>query len=47
MKYMEDYFKSLGCEYVIVDCFAYNKIGRRFYGNVGYHTRMETLIKKI
>lgn len=47
MNHMENYFKSLGCEYVIVDCFSYNKIGHKFYGNNGYHARMETLIKKI
>ena len=25
MNKMEDYFKSLGCEYVLVDVFAYNE----------------------
>ncbi|MGM9877622.1 MAG: GNAT family N-acetyltransferase [Bacilli bacterium] len=44
---MEGYFKSLGCEYVIVDVFAYNEIGKKFYNKKGYHTRMETMIKKI
>ena len=28
---MEVYFKSVGCEYVIVDVFAYNEIGKKFY----------------
>ena len=44
---MEEYFKSSGCEYVIVDVFAYNDIGRKFYSKKNYHTRMETMIKKI
>ena len=44
---MEEYFKSIGCEYVIVDVFAYNDIGKNFYNKKNYHTRMETRIKKI
>ena len=44
---MEEYFKSVGCEYVIVDVFAYNDIGKDFYNKKNYHTRMETMIKKI
>lgn len=44
---MEEYFKSVGCEYVIVDVFAYNDIGKNFYNKKGYHSRMETMIKKI
>lgn len=28
---MKEYFKSVGCEYVIVDVFAYNDIGKNFY----------------
>ena len=44
---MEEYFKSVGCEYVIVDVFAYNEIGKMFYNKKDYHTRMETMIKKI
>ena len=44
---MEEYFKSVGCEYVIVDVFGYNEIGKRFYNKKNYHTRMETMIKKI
>ena len=44
---MEEYFKSVGCEYVIVDVFAYNDIGKNFYNKNNYHTRMKTLIKKI
>lgn len=44
---MEEYLKSLGCEYIIVDVFAYNEIGINFYNKKGYHSRMETMIKKI
>lgn len=45
IKRMEDYFKSIGCEYVLVDCFAYNRNGQRFYEKNGYHPRMYTNIK--
>ena len=44
---MEEYFKSVGCEYVIVDVFAYNDIGKNFYNKEDYHERMKTMIKKI
>lgn len=44
---MEEYLKSLGCEYIIVDVFAYNEIGINFYNKKGYHSRMGTMIKKI
>ena len=44
---MEVYFKSVGCKYVIVDVFAYNEIGKKFYNKKNYHTRMETMIKII
>ena len=47
MDKMEEYFKSVGCEYVIVDVFAYNDIGKNFYNKKDYHARMETMIKKI
>ena len=44
---MEEYFKSVGCEYVIVNVFAYNDIGKNFYNKKDYHERMKTMIKKI
>ena len=44
---MEAYFKSIGCEYVLVDVFAYNKKGIGFYDKQGYHSRMYTNIKKL
>lgn len=47
MDKMEEYFKSVGCEYVLVDVFGYNEKGINFYNKNGYRTRMETMIKKI
>ena len=47
IKKMEEYFKSVGCEYVMVDVFAYNEIGKKFYSKKNYHTRMEIMMKKI
>ena len=47
MKKMENYFKSCGCEYVLVDVFAYNETGINFYNKLGYHPRMYTDIKKL
>lgn len=44
---MEDYFNSIGCEYILIDVFSYNEIGKKFYKKNEYHSRMETLIKKI
>lgn len=44
---IEEYFKSVGCDYVIVDVFSYNEIGKQFYNKNDYHSRMETMIKKI
>lgn len=47
MKKMEEYFKSMDCEYIIVDVFGYNNKGINFYEREGYHTRMITMIKEI
>ena len=47
MEKMEEYFKSVGCEYILVDVFAYNKNGINFYDKQGYHPRMHTGIKRI
>ena len=47
MDRMEEYFKSKGCEYIIVDVFAYNENAIKFYSKNGYHSRMYTDIKKI
>jgi ribosomal protein S18 acetylase RimI-like enzyme len=47
MHQMEEYFKSQDCEYSLVDVFAYNKNGIKFYDKQGYHPRMYTDIKKL
>ena len=47
MEKMEDYFKSIGCKYIHVDVFAYNKNAINFYSNKGYHNRMHNMIKEI
>jgi ribosomal protein S18 acetylase RimI-like enzyme len=44
---MEEYFKSVGCEYVLVDVFGYNDNALKFYFKKGYHARMLTTIKKL
>ena len=47
MNKMEEYFKSVGCEYIIIDVFAYNENAIKFYEKQGYHPRMLVDIKKI
>lgn len=47
MKKMEEYFKSIGCQYVLLEAFGYNDKAINFYGKQGYHTRMLDMIKKI
>ena len=44
---IEDYFKSVECEYSIVDVFGYNDNALKFYFKKGYHARMLTTIKKL
>jgi len=44
---MQEYFKSIDCEYILVDVFAYNEIGKNFYRKNNFHNRMEIMIKKI
>ena len=44
---LEEYFKSVGCEYVIVDVFGYNDNALKFYFKKDYHARMLTCIKKL
>lgn len=46
MDKMENYFKSIGCEYIFIDVFAYNKNAIEFYNKHGYHTRMLIDVKK-
>ena len=47
IKKLEEYFKSVGCEYIFVDVFAYNEIAKNFYSKNNYHSRMEIRVKKI
>ena len=47
MNKMEEYFKSLDCEYTLVDIFAYNDNALKFYYKQGYRPRMLTGIKKL
>ena len=47
MDKMEDYFRSMGCEYVVIDVFAYNDLAINFYKKQGYHTRGLIDIKKL
>ena len=47
MSKMEEYLKSIGCEYVFIDVFSYNDSALKFYLKQGYHTRMMTTIKKL
>ena len=44
---IEEYFKSLGCEYILVDIFAYNENAIKFYDKKSYYSRVYTNIKKI
>ena len=44
---MEEYFKSVNCEYILIDVFAYNDNAIKFYDKNKYHNRMHTVIKKI
>ena len=47
MTKMEEYFKSIGCEYVVIDVFAYNNLAINFYNKQCYHTRGLIDIKKL
>ena len=44
---MEQYFKEMKCEYILVDVFAYNENAINFYNKNGYRRRMYRNIKKI
>ena len=47
MNKMEEYFRSINCEYVVIDVFAYNDLAIKFYESHGYHTRGLLDIKKL
>ncbi len=44
---IEEYFKSIKCEYAQIDVFAYNEIAKNFYHKNNYKERMLTLFKKL
>ena len=47
MKRIEEYFLAQGCEYVLIDVFAYNNKALDFYDKNGYHPRMVVDIKQL
>ena len=47
MQKLEEYLKSIGCEYIFIDVFAYNKNAIKFYEKIGFHTRGLRDVKKI
>ena len=47
LKYIENYFKSIDCEFVQIDVFAYNEHAKKFYYKNGYEDRMVTVFKKL
>lgn len=44
---MEDYFKSINCEFVQLDVFSYNDSAKKFYAKNNYEERIVTLFKKL
>lgn len=47
LKHIEAYFKSISCEFVQIDVFAYNENAKKFYYKNGYEDRMITVFKKL
>lgn len=47
LKQIENYFKSINCEFVQIDVFAYNDNAKKFYYKNGYEDRMVTVFKKL
>lgn len=43
---MQDYLKSIGCEKILIEVFAYNENARKFYEKNGYHLRMTEMISE-
>lgn len=44
---IEEFFKSIGCEYCHIDVFEPNEMGKNFYNKHNYTTRMRSLSKKL
>lgn len=47
LKHIEDYYKSIGCEYCHIDVFEPNILGKNFYDKHNYVTRLRSLSKKL
>ena len=47
INHIENYFKSIGCNFVQIDVFAYNINAKKFYYKNGYEDRMITVFKKL
>lgn len=47
LKTMEEYFKSIGCENVSIEVFAYNESAKQFYSKFNYEPRCIDLFKKL
>ncbi len=47
LRAMEEYFKSISCEYSQLDVFAPNENAKKFYHKNGYQDRMITMFKKL
>ena len=47
MEKLEQYFKDNDCKWIHVDVFSYNVRGKNFYNKLGYHTRMDQMVKKV
>ena len=47
IKTMENYLKSIGCLYISIEVFAYNKNAIDFYTKGDYHYRCIDMIKKV
>ncbi len=44
---MENYFKSIGCEYIKIGVFAYNENAKQFYAKHDYENRFVDMFKAI
>ncbi len=47
LDYAEKYFKSVDCEYISIELFAYNRNAEKFYRKNNYENRCINLFKKL
>lgn len=47
LEYIENYFKSVGCEGILIEVFAYNNNAYELYKKLGYFDRVHEMMKKI